>query len=152
VPVRWKFWLGLSVAAVTISALSALSVLLLLVHFDAGNLVAQGLSKEALLRLRPGMSEQEVLAVAGAPLFEHHYHGPGVGTQLTNQAAQVIWQYAAPGFAASGFAAYVTFESGRVEAIGLKYDDFGVYACKKSSCPQFIGSEAVLDRLPKHSH
>jgi hypothetical protein len=90
-----------------------------------------------------------VLAAISAPLWEHHYHGEGVGSQLAHDATESVWQYAAPGFADSGFAAYVTFKDHVLKATEIKHNDFTVYACTACKCPNMIGDERVLARLSR---
>ncbi len=89
------------------------------------------------------------MAAIGAPLWEHHYHGEGVGSQLAHDATETVWQYASPGFIDSGFAVYVTFKDRLVSATEIKHNDFTVYACTAWKCPNVIGDERALSRLPR---
>jgi hypothetical protein len=129
---------------------SVIGVLALLMHFEVGSRIASGMTRDAFERLRPGMDEQSVLAAIGGPLWEHHYHGAGVGNQLTHDATETIWQYAAPGFIDSGFAIYVSFKDHVVTATEIKHNDFTIYTCTAWKCPNIIGDERVLTRLPRH--
>jgi hypothetical protein len=59
------------VAQVVITAtISVAGVLGLLMHFEVGSQVASGVTRDGLERLRPGMDEQTVVAMIGAPLWE----------------------------------------------------------------------------------
>jgi hypothetical protein len=111
--------------------------------------IASGMTRDAFVQLRPGMDEQAVLAAIGAPLWEHHYHGEGTGSQLAHDATEAVWQYAAPGFVDSGCAIYVTFKDHLVKATEIKNNDFTVYACTSWKCPNMIGDERSLSRLPR---
>jgi hypothetical protein len=115
-------------------------------------MMGAGVTKDGLLQIRPGMTEQEVLASIGRPLWEHRFYGQGLGTQWVNDRTKSIWQYASPGFINSGFAVYVTFKEGKVTSADIKKDDFSVYQCSEWKCPQIIANGGVLDGLPQHPH
>lgn len=133
---------------VVAAIVSAIGVLALLMRFEVGSRIAPGMTRDAFIQLRPGMDEQRVLTAVGAPLWEHHYHGEGVGSQLAHDTTETVWQYAAPGFVDSGFAIYVTFNDRVVKATEIKHNDFTVYTCTAWKCPNMIGDERVLARLP----
>lgn len=138
----------IAVTVVVTAIVSIIGVLALLMHFEAGSRIAPEMTRDAFVQLRPGMDEQRVLAAIGAPLWEHHYHGEGIGSQLAHDATESVWQYAAPGFMDSGFAVYVTFNDHVVKATEIKHNDFTIYACSAWKCPNMIGDERVLGRLP----
>lgn len=138
-----------AVTVVITAIVSIIGVLALLMHFEVGSRIAPGMTRDAFMQLRPGMDEQRVLAAIGAPLWEHHYHGDGVGSQLAHDTTETVWQYAAPGFIDRGFAVYVTFNDRVVKATAIKYNDFGIYLCTAWKCPEMFGDERVLARLPR---
>jgi hypothetical protein len=138
-----------AVIVVVAAILSTVGVLALLMHFEVGSRIASGMTRDAFVQLRPGMDEQAVLAAIGAPLWEHHYQGEGTGSQLAHDATEAVWQYAAPGFVDSGCAIYVTFKDHLVKATEIKNNDFTVYACTSWKCPNMIGDERSLSRLPR---
>ena len=140
------------VIVVVLWALSALSVLGLLMYFRTGSMMGAGVTKDGLMQIRPGITEQEVLASIGRPLWEHRFYGPGLGAQWVNDPSKSIWQYASPGFIGTGFAVYVTFKDGKVTATDIKNNDFSVYQCSEWKCPQIIGNGGLLDRLPQRPH
>ena len=137
----------IAVIVVVAAVVSIIGVFALLMRFEVGSRIAPGMTRDAFVQLRPGMDEQRVLAAIGAPLWEHHYHGEGVGSQLAHDATETVWQYAAPGFIDSGFAVYVTFNDHVVKATEIKHNDFTIYACTAWKCPNMIGDERVLARL-----
>ena len=140
----------MSVLTITAAAIvSVIGVLALLMRFEVGSRIAPGMTRDAFVQLRPGMDERRVLAAIGAPLWEHHYHGEGVGSELAHDATESVWQYAAPGFVDSGFAVYVTFTDHVVKATEIKHNDFTIYACTAWKCPNMIGDERVLARLAR---
>jgi hypothetical protein len=120
----------------------------LLMSMRAGNWIAEGVTSERLQRIKPGMSEDQVLQFVGRPLWEHRYYGEGAGASWVTQPNMFIWQYALPGFMNGGFAIYVRFTDRRVTDVEVKYDDFVVYTCAVDRCPDFAGSPDVLRRLP----
>ena len=137
-----------AVTAVVAAVVSIIGVLALLMRFEVGSRIAPGMTRDAFVQLRPAMDEQRVLAAIGAPLWEHHYHGEGVGSQLAHDGTETVWQYAAPGFIDSGFAVYVTFSNHVIKATEIKHNDVTIYACTAWKCPNMVGDERVLARLP----
>lgn len=142
-------WLTCALSFLIGGAVAVIAGFAALMHFAVGSVTASRVTKAGFLGLRPGMTTNEVLDVIGAPLSEHHYYATRFGSHRVNAAGEMLWQYAAPGFMDSGFAAYVSFKDDIVVWTEIKYNDFGVYSCSKDKCPEIVGDERVLDRLPK---
>lgn len=114
----------------------------LVVYFEIDAQLAPSLSREGLLNLRPGMTEAEVLALIGRPLWEKL----GWGDYQPKCEPTRTWVYGQPGpWTLRGMNIIVVMECGRVLGVYAK-DDFLAYACARESCE--VLNASALNRLP----
>jgi hypothetical protein len=106
--------------------------------FDFGSRMASGVSQEALLQLRPGMTEAEILTVLGEPLSKEKSPFPDTWS----------WSYGTPNpLTGGGFEIGVNLTSGRLESAGVEHYDLGVFWCRRGECP-VIWDRPKFHRLP----
>lgn len=101
-----------------------------------GSELAPGLTKEGLLKLRIGMTEQEVIELIGPPLKKSP---PWKGGQNRSWS----WTYAQPGFLETGIGLGVAIEDGRMARAGAEIHDLGVYLCTEEKCPNILREEGL---------
>jgi len=118
-------------------ALGMLSLLAGLWYFDAGAELANGLSKEGLLALRPGASPTEVRAIVGEPLFER-------GATSTSRT----WVYRRRGVFGLGVEVYLVISNGSLAGVYVEDSDLLVYRCDTQKCPDTPWRPEILERLP----
>jgi SmpA/OmlA family protein len=106
-----------------------------------GSRLAPELTKEGLLKLRPGMSEDEVVKLIGQPLEKQPPSDPRWDSSWT-------WVYGAPGIMETGIEIGIGMHSGRLVNAGAEIHDLGVFWCRPNGCP-VIWDEEGLDCLPR---
>lgn len=106
-----------------------------------GSELAPKLTKEGLLNLRIGMTEQEVIKLIGSPLKKSP---PWEGGQNRSWS----WTYARSGVLGTGLEIGVAIEDGRMVGAGAAIHDLGVYLCTQEKCPDILQEEG-LSCLPE---
>jgi hypothetical protein len=99
-----------------------------------GAKIAQGINKKGLLELKPGMTEEEVVARIGQPLYKEKSSG-----MLVYGEPSLI-----PG---GGLEIGVMIRDGRVTRIYVEEYDLGVYRYLDGG-PPTIWKPAALNKLP----
>lgn len=122
-------------------------LLFILCYFEIGAEIADGINREALLELRPGMTEQEVLQLIGPPLDKRHRYPSHPTGEAPQRDGYTSWIYGKPGYCEGGLEIAVGIQSGRVVAVGVELYDLGVYRCNQDQCP-VVWDAAALNRLP----
>lgn len=133
-----------SLAGLTIALCVAVFILC---YFKVGSEMAPGVSKEALLELRPGMTEREVLQLIGPPLDKQRWYPPHPTGEKPQWKGYTSWIYGKPGYCQGGLEIGVGVQDGEVVAVGVASYDLGVYRCNLNQCPVIWDAEA-MDRLP----
>lgn len=115
-----------------------------------GSEIGASVTKDGLLALRPGMTEDQVVALIGAPICEHTSRiGARSGVPGQDSA---LWLYARPSpVFGGGFEIYVRLKAGRLTSVGVEEFDLGIYGCDESQCPIWYGSRKGLDHLGRGS-
>lgn len=121
------------------------SVWWLVERIEPGARRAPGLRRAALLSLRIGMDEEEVVAALGQPLAKLP-DADQRGTAFV-QPRRVVWRYATPGWLDCGFESDAVMIEGRLTFLGVEQYDLGVYRCDLEACPA-VWNEEALRRLP----
>lgn len=103
-----------------------------------GSRLAPELTREGLLKLRPGMTEQEVLDLLGPPLGRE---------KLQAELGAGSWVYGETGLLETGIEIRLRFQGGRMVRAGAEVKDLGVYWCKEEECP-VVRDEKALACLP----
>jgi len=117
---------------------------------DVGSELAHGVTREALLELRPGATEQSIERLLGPPLAKEQDQTYAPEEKRFVLSSGWTWTYARPNSWGAGFSIRVTTRDGQVQSVDVKRDDLGVYSCSKHACPQFWqGNGAALDALPR---
>ena len=117
--------------------------LFILCYFEVGSEMAKELSREGLIELRPGMTEEEILQLIGPPL---NREPPQYG-ENPKRGNYARWIYGKPGLCQGGFEIAVGVENGRLVAVGVELYDIGVYRCDKERCP-VVWDQKTLQHLP----
>ena len=133
--------------ALSLLTRAGICCLVLLAGFcDAGSRLAEGVTKQGLLELRPGLSRDQVTDLIGEPLTEERdSHAETAGADGKSEDG-VVLIYAEPGFLQGGFEMWVVMEEGRVAKAGVEEYDLAIYRCNRDECP-VIWDEDALDRL-----
>ena len=109
--------------------------------YGFGSKLAPSLTKEGLLKLRIGMTEQEVIKLIGPPLEKSP---PWKGGQNRSWS----WTYARTGFLGTGLELGVAIDDGHMVRAGAEINDLGVYLCTEEDCPKILQEEG-LSCLPE---
>lgn len=122
------------------------SCLVTLWYFNAGAELAAGVTRNGILALRPGMSEERIVTLIGRPLFERRL----VADANNNRRAPdgTTWQYSRTGLFGQGLQVYLSIQQGTLAGVYVEDSDLLVYRCDTQECPESIWKPEVLDRLP----
>jgi hypothetical protein len=112
--------------------------------------LAQGLTSDGLLSLRPGMRQDEVEAKIGKPLeVRDSRSGQHFKERVSGQNREWIAVYGVPGPLEGGFEVSVGYSGDRVVAVSLSEYDLGIYLCDSRRCPWLL-KRSALDEFRRY--
>lgn len=94
--------------------------------------IAEGITKEGLLAIHPGMAGEVVVALVGEPISKKD------GT----------WIYGKPSILDNGLEIFINMSNSRVSAVSVEDHDLGVYSYQENG-KQEIWKDELLEQLPK---
>lgn len=121
----------------------------LMLMCSCGSRLAPGVSRQALLALRPGMPSLQVQELLGAPL---RVETPLARTRSTPEeySSKIVWIYAEPRGGPGGIEIYLLFSKDQLESATAEYYDLRFFQCDGNKCPS-VSNESDWERLPTHS-
>lgn len=119
--------------------------LVLLPSLACSGRIASGVSREQLLRVRPGMTSSAVAALLGPPLAKSR---PGKRPAWDPSCVEEeSWIYAEPGLLGGGFEIGARFCERKLSRVAAERHDLGFFWCKPGECP-VIWNEKDWELLP----
>jgi hypothetical protein len=122
------------------------SCLVTLWYFNAGAELAAGVTRNGILALRPGMSEERIVALVGRPLFERRLVADANNNRQTSE--ETTWLYSRTGLFGQGLQVYLSIQHEALAGVYVEDSDLLVYRCDTQKCPETIWKPEVLDLLP----
>ncbi|MDH5638746.1 MAG: hypothetical protein OEZ04_09660 [Nitrospinota bacterium] len=149
----------ISVALFTIGVLVGItSTKAYQIYYQRGAVIAEGLSRQGLYELRPGMTTEEVVSLVGPPLCVKVADASTLqpaksslaGLNASNINESSMWIYARPSkLSFGGIEMNVYFDKGKLSSAYIENYDLGVYKCDASECPKIWNAKEFnnLDSL-----
>lgn len=139
---KWK-WIAAIAGAGLFLYLSPYLIGIFIYIFPVGDRLAEGVNKEGLLSLRPGMTGERVVELIGEPLYKvkgNKYFEPVVdkssGAIVSRPTQNWLWVYGDPGLGGAGYEAEVKMSKDhRLLRAYVELSDLGVYRCDVKECP-----------------
>ena len=116
-----------------ILGVSFFGIVFVLYYWGAGSQLAPGFSKERLLSLRPGMTEEEVFKRMGPPLKKDLWN--------------MVLLYGVTNIVDGGYEIGVLVREGHVKRVYIERHDLGIYWFDENGSPT-IQDQRLLDQLP----
>jgi hypothetical protein len=91
--------------------------------------LGNGVTKEGVLSLMPGMPESQVIQLIGEPLSKRRAPWP--------RADEAVWIYGEQGLLGlgAGTEIWVTMKNGKLLAAAAERYDLGIWWCNEKGCP-----------------
>ena len=100
-----------------------------------GSDFAEGLTKEKILSLKPGMSKNDIVAIIGNPI------------KIIKNNNKYKFVYATPGIYREGFEFQLGLINNKLDYLYIQRNDFGVYHCNKKGCSNIFMPEALEELI-----
>jgi hypothetical protein len=138
-------WGSIGLASCLLLCVGAIGTFGVLLYFNADSHIAPGVTKNRLLTLRPGLSEDEVFRLLGQPLYVGH-EPAGIGEHDPPSMRRLVYGRPTTLFL-GGFEIDVTTLDGRLSWASVEYYDLLEYRCNESGCPVAVRDPTPLDKL-----
>lgn len=128
--------------------LGMVATIMALWYFEAGALLARGVTQKGVLALRPGLAANEVIKLMGVPLQAcRSINKPNL--RAMEWTGSWVWTYGTPspllGLGA-GLEMVVFVDDNELVSAYIENYDLGVYGCDKYKCPEIYQPE-IFNKL-----